>query len=101
MERVPVVDLALRVRAAEGEELLRDEPVEVAVLHALVVLVLVAVKVVEVEEAGLLGPQDRPQAVEDGDGVHGHAEAEVRGTPIKFNILSSTKAVTMFWDSLL
>ena len=43
MQRVPVVDLALVVRAAEGEELLRDEPVEVTVLHALVVLVLLAV----------------------------------------------------------
>ena len=61
MQRVSVVDLALRVRAAEGEELLRDEPVEVAVLHALVVLVLVAVKVVEVEEARVLGLLDRPE----------------------------------------
>ena len=60
MQRVPVVDLALVVRAAEGEELLRDEPVEVAVLHALVVLVFVAVEVLKVEEASLLGPFDRP-----------------------------------------
>ena len=32
VERVPVVDPALRVRPAEGHELLGDEPVEIAVL---------------------------------------------------------------------
>ena len=63
MERVAVVDLALIVRAAEGEELLRDEPVEVAVLHALVVLVLVAVKVVKVEEASILRLLKRPEGI--------------------------------------
>ena len=60
MEGVPVVDLALRVGATEGQELLGDEPVEVSVLDALVVLVLLAVKVVEVEEARILRALDRP-----------------------------------------
>jgi hypothetical protein len=32
VQRVPVVDPALRVRPAEGHELLGDEPVEIAVL---------------------------------------------------------------------
>ena len=63
MERVAVVDLALIVRSAEGEELLRDEPVEVAVLHALEVLVLVAVKVVKVEEASILRLLKRPEGI--------------------------------------
>lgn len=41
------------MRAAEGEELSRNDPVEVSVLGALVVLVLLHVKVGEVEPAVL------------------------------------------------
>ena len=50
MQRVTVLDLAMRVGAAEGEEFLGHKPVEVAVLHFLVVFVLIVVKVVKVEE---------------------------------------------------
>ena len=50
MQRVTVLDLAVRVGAAEGEEFLRHQPVKVAVLHFLVVFVLIVVKVVKVEE---------------------------------------------------
>ena len=50
MQRVAVLDLAMRVGAAEREEFLGHEPVEVAVLHFLVVFVLIVVKVVKVEE---------------------------------------------------
>ena len=50
MQRVAVLDLAVRVGAAEGEEFLGHKPVEVAVLHFLVVFVLIVVEVVKVEE---------------------------------------------------
>ena len=50
MQRVTVLDLAVRVGAAEGEEFLGDKPVEVSVLHFLVVFILIVVKVVKVEE---------------------------------------------------
>ena len=50
MQRVTVLDLAVRVGAAEGEEFLGDKPVEVAVLHFLVVFILIVVKVVKVKE---------------------------------------------------
>ena len=50
MQRVAVLDLAVRVGAAEGEEFLGHQPVEVAVLHFLVVFILIVVKVVKVEE---------------------------------------------------
>jgi hypothetical protein len=58
------------VGATEGEKSTRHEPVEVAILHLLIVLVLLAVKVVKVEEAGGLGLADGLQAVQDGDGVY-------------------------------
>ena len=50
VQRVTVLDLAMRVWAAEGEEFLGHKPVEVAVLHFLVVFILIVVKVVKVEE---------------------------------------------------
>ena len=50
MQRVTILDLAVRVRTAEREEFLGHKPVEVAVLHFLVVFVLIVVKVVKVEE---------------------------------------------------
>ena len=50
MQRVTVFDLAVRVGATEGEEFLRHQPVEVSVLHFLVVFILIVVKVVKVEE---------------------------------------------------
>ena len=50
VQRVAVLDLAVRVGAAEGEEFLGHQPVEVSVLHFLVVFVLIVVEVVKVEE---------------------------------------------------
>ena len=50
VQRVPVVDLGLCVRASERKKFVRDQPVEVTVLDSFVVFVLLAVKVVKVKE---------------------------------------------------
>ena len=57
------------VRSTEGKKLLRDEPVEVAILNALVVLILVDVKVLEVKKSRLPSFVDGTQCVQDGDGI--------------------------------
>jgi hypothetical protein len=47
VERVAVLNLGVRVRPAEGKKATRHQPVEVTVLHLLVVFVLLAVKVLQ------------------------------------------------------
>ena len=50
MQRVAVLDLAVGMGSAESQKLLRDQPVEISILHFLVVLVLIVIKVVKIEE---------------------------------------------------
>ena len=72
----PVVVRAPGLGAAEGQELAREDPVHVAVLHALAPLVLVRVELragpVEVDVTHGRAPLQAPQAVQ-------HREAEGRG----------------------
>lgn len=51
VERVAVLNPAVRVRSAEGEELARDKPVEITVLNLFIVLVLIIVKIIKVEKS--------------------------------------------------
>uniref|UniRef100_A0A182UWY3 Uncharacterized protein n=1 Tax=Anopheles merus TaxID=30066 RepID=A0A182UWY3_ANOME len=59
----PVRDVRLAVRAAEREKLARHDPVQVAVVHPLVVLVRGVIKVLEVEEVALVRFQHPAEAV--------------------------------------
>ena len=104
MQRIPILALGFVVRAAEGYELtgyrkLNPEsrcfgfhttfwitivhsslyqPVQIAVLHSLVVLVLVDVEgALEVEPALELGLLNRDQTVQDGEQVEGRAERRI------------------------
>jgi hypothetical protein len=61
----------------EGEEFVGHDPVEVAVLDALVVLVLVRVESSMVVPAERHGLGEAAEAVEDGDRVRGRAERRV------------------------
>ncbi len=65
------------MRPAEGEELLWEDPVEVAVLDFFVVFVFVDVEAVEVEEAVEEGLVEAVEAVEQGEVVGGAAEGGV------------------------
>ena len=83
VQRISVLNLGVGMGSAEGEKAPRDEPVEVPILHLLVVLVLLAVKVLKVEEAGRLGLVDGVQAVQNGDGVHRDPEGGVPEKEVK------------------
>ena len=77
VQRIPVLNLGVGMGAAEGQKPARHQPVEVPVLDLLVVLVLLAVKVLKVKEAGGLGLADGVQTVQDGDGVHGDTKGGI------------------------
>jgi len=75
VERVSILDLAVGMWTAESQELLRDQPVEISILHFFVVLVFIIVKVVKLKETSFLSLRNSPEAIEDGDGVDADAEA--------------------------
>ena len=50
VERVSILDLAVGMWTAESQELLRDQPVEISILHFFVVLVFIVVEVVKLKE---------------------------------------------------
>uniref|UniRef100_A0A6B0VAJ6 Putative secreted protein n=1 Tax=Ixodes ricinus TaxID=34613 RepID=A0A6B0VAJ6_IXORI len=69
VERVAVLNFALGVRPAEGDELVWHNPVEVAVLNPLVVLVLLQVKVFKVQEFVADGLLHSTQTIKEGEVV--------------------------------
>ena len=50
VERISILNLAVWMWPAESEELLWDQPVEISILHLLIVLVFIVVKVVKLKE---------------------------------------------------
>ena len=74
VKRVAILDFGLGMRARKGEKLIRDDPVEVAVFHSLVVLVFFHVKGREIDEVVLESLFESVEAIEQTEIVCAHAK---------------------------
>ena len=74
---VAVFDLGLGMRTGECQKFVRDDPVEVAIFHSLVVLVFFHVKSGEVDEVVLKRLFQAVEAVEQREVVGAHAEGSI------------------------
>lgn len=77
MSWVSSVEFGGVMGSAKSQEFLRDQPIEIPILHALIVLVLVHVEIVKVKEVGLSGFVNGAKGIQDGYCVVGCAPRSI------------------------